>query len=110
MKEGWEMSEPRPTRSQQDEQVCDSPRRGELTAATRVLVGARAAVQTAARAALVHATEVAMLMSATATTSRRLLGGGLEPPSSLSPRMKRRTAPTTSPVLLVHGLGGSRSS
>jgi triacylglycerol lipase len=104
------MSKPRSTRSQQDEQVCDSPRRGALTAAMRVLVGARAAVQTAGRAAMVQATEVSMMMSAAATTSRRLVGGGLEPGRSLSPQMKPCTAPRTCPVLLVHGLGGTRSS
>jgi triacylglycerol lipase len=104
------MSKPRPTRSQQDEQVCDSPRRGELTAAMCALVGACAAVRTAARAAMVQATEAAMVMSAAARTSRRLVGSGLEPASSLSPKMKPCTAPTTCPVLLVHGLGGTRSS
>jgi triacylglycerol lipase len=107
---GSEMSKPRSTRSRQGEQVCDSPRRGELTAAMRVLVGARGAVQTAARAAIVHATEVFMMMSAVVTTSRRLVGGGLEPASGLSSRMNPCTAPTTCPVVLVHGLCGSRSS
>jgi triacylglycerol lipase len=58
----------------------------------------------------VHATEVSMMMSAAAKTSRRLVGGGLEPASSLSPQMNPCTGPTTCPVLLVHGLCGSRSS
>jgi pimeloyl-ACP methyl ester carboxylesterase len=79
-------------------------------ATMRVLAGARAAVQIAARAAVVQATEVSMMASAAAKTSRRLVGGGLEPARSLSPQMNLCTAPTTCPVLLVHGLGGSRSS
>ena len=49
-------------------------------------------------------------MSAAATTSRRLVGGGLGPESSSLPQMNRCAASTTCPVLLVHGLGGTRSS
>ena len=104
------MSKPQPMRRQQDEQVCGSRRRVELTAPLRVLGGARAAVQTVARAAMVQANEVAMLMSVAAMTPLRLVGGGFEPASSLSPHMKARPAPTTHPVLLVHGLGGTKSS
>ncbi|AGB24580.1 PGAP1-like protein [Mycobacterium sp. JS623] len=104
------MSKPQPTSRQQDEPVHGSSRRAELMAAMRVLVGARAVVETAARAALVQATEVAMMMSAAANTSRCLVGGGLERASSLSPQMQPCTAPWTCPVLLVHGFGGTRSS
>jgi triacylglycerol lipase len=107
---GWEMSKPQPMRRQQDERVCGSRRRVELTAPLRVLGGARAAVQTVARAAMVQANEVAMLMSVAAMTPLRLVGGGFEPASSLSPHIKARPAPTTHPVLLVHGLGGTKSS
>jgi triacylglycerol lipase len=104
------MSKPQPMRRQQDVQVCASRRRVELTAVRRVLRGARAAVQTVAHAAMVQANEVAMLTSVAAITPLRLVGGGFEPASSLSPQLKARTAPTTRPVLLVHGLGGTKSS
>ena len=49
-------------------------------------------------------------MSVAAMTPLRLVGGGFEPASSLSPHIKARPAPTTHPVLLVHGLGGTKSS
>jgi len=105
------MSTPQPMRRQQREQVCGSPRRVALTAALRVLGGAREAVHTVAGAAMVHANEVAMVMSVAAMAPLRLVGGGVESASGLSPHMKaRRTAPTTRPVLLVHGLGGTKSS
>jgi triacylglycerol esterase/lipase EstA (alpha/beta hydrolase family) len=82
----------------------------DLMAGLRALAGARAAVQTAARAAMVQATEVAMMMSLAATAPLRLVDGGFEPAISLSPQTNARTAPTTRPVLLVHGLGGTKSS
>jgi triacylglycerol lipase len=104
------MSTPRPMRRQQDEQVCGSPRRVALRAALRVLGGARGAVHTMAGAAMVQANEVAMLMSVAAMAPLRLVGGSFESASGLTPYMKARTAPTTRPVLLVHGLGGTKSS
>jgi triacylglycerol lipase len=107
---GWEMSKPQPMKRQQDEQICGSRRRLALTAALRVLGGARAAVHTVAGAAMVQANEVAMLMSVAAMAPLRLVGGGIESASGLTPHAKARTAPTTRPVLLVHGLGGTKSS
>jgi triacylglycerol lipase len=50
------------------------------------------------------------MMSAAAKKSRRIVGGGLEPASSLAPQMKPCAASATCPVLLVQGLGGTRSS
>ena len=75
----------------------------------RVLGGARAAVQTVQRAARVQVHEAALLMSGAATAPRRLVGGGYEPASSMSPHAKAHAAPRTRPVLLVHGFGGSKS-
>ena len=79
-------------------------------AALQALAGARAAVQAVARAAVVHANEVAMLMSVVAQAPLRLVGGRGESASDRPPHLKARTAPTTRPVLLVHGLAGTKSS
>jgi triacylglycerol lipase len=79
-------------------------------AALQVLAGARAAVQAVARAAVVHANEAAMLMSVVALAPLRMVGGRGESASNRSPHLKARTAPTTRPVLLVHGLAGIKSS
>ena len=108
--EGWDMPESQPTKRQQEEPACGSCRRVGLTTPLRVLGGARAAVQTVAHAAMVQVNEVAMLMSVAAMTPLRLVGGGFEPASRLSPHIKARPAPTTNPVLLVHGLGGTKAS
>jgi triacylglycerol lipase len=70
---------------------------------------ARGAVQTVRRAAAVHANEAAMLVSTVAMAPLRLLGGGYDTPSN-SLTVKALTAPTTRPVLLVHGFGGTKSS
>jgi triacylglycerol lipase len=79
-------------------------------AALQALAGARAAVQAVARAAVVHANEVAMLMSVVALAPLRMVGGRDESASDRLPHLKARTAPTTRPVLLVHGLAGTKSS
>ena len=104
------MSKLQPMRRQQYQQVCGSWRRTDLMAALQALAGARAAVQAVARAAVVHANEAAMLMSVVALAPLRMVGGRGESASNRSPHLKARTAPTTRPVLLVHGLGGTKSS
>jgi pimeloyl-ACP methyl ester carboxylesterase len=71
---------------------------------------ARAAVQTARRAAAVQANEAAMLISTVAMAPLRLLGGGYDTENSPAPTAKALTSPTTRPVLLVHGFGGTKSS
>jgi triacylglycerol lipase len=75
----------------------------------RVFGGARTAVQTVRRAAIVQAHEAALLMSGAATAPRRLVGGCYEPASSMSRHPTAHAAPRTRPVLLVHGFGGSKS-
>jgi len=104
------MSRPQPMRRRQYQQVCGSQRCAHLIAAAQVLAGARAAVQAVARAAVVHANEAARLMSIAAQAPLRVLGGRGESASNRSPHLKARTAPTTRPVLLVHGLAGTKSS
>jgi triacylglycerol lipase len=104
------MSEPQTMRRQQYQQVCGSWRRTDLMAALQALAGARAAVQAVVRTAVVHANEVAMLMSVVALAPLRMVGGRGESARDRSPHLKARTAPTTRPVLLVHGLAGTKSS
>jgi triacylglycerol lipase len=76
----------------------------------RVLENARAVVRIVGRAATVHAYEVGSLASTAAMASLRLVGGGFDPPGSVSPHTKSHAAPTARPVLLVHGFGGTKSS
>ena len=102
------MSHVQPTR-RQPARICGPQRRMDMTAPLRVFGGARAAVQMVRRAARVHAHEAALLMSGAATAPRRLVGGGYQPASSMSPHATTHAAPTTRPVLLVHGFGGSKS-
>jgi len=75
-----------------------------------VFHAARAAVRMIGRTAKVHAYEVALMASLAAMAPLHLVGGGLDP--SCGPRwpVQAHTAPTTRPVLLVHGLGGTKSS
>jgi triacylglycerol lipase len=102
------MSHVQPTR-RQPALICSSQRRMDVTAPLRVFGGARVAVQTLRRAAMVQAHEAALLMSGAATAPRRLVGGGYKQASSMSPHATAHAAPRTRPVLLVHGFGGSKS-
>jgi pimeloyl-ACP methyl ester carboxylesterase len=80
------------------------------TSPRRVLGAARAAVQTVRRAVVVQANEAAMMMSTVAMVPLRLLGGGYDTERGSSPTVRALTAPTTRPVLLVHGFAGTKSS
>ena len=104
------MSRPQPTGSQPKQRVCGSGRHKGLTGPLRVLGGARAMVRTLGRAAMVQANEAAMLMSAAAMTPLRLIGGAFDGASGSSAPVYACTAPTTRPVLLVHGFAGTKSS
>lgn len=84
-------------------------RQKSVTAPLRGFGGARPAVQVAARAAMVQAHETAMLLSVAATAPVRLFRADPAPANSMSPKTKGDAAPTR-PVLLVHGLGGAKSS
>jgi triacylglycerol lipase len=102
------MSHVQPTR-RQPALICSSQRRMDVMSPLRVFGGARTAVQTLGRAAMVQAHEAALLMSGAATAPRRLVGGGYKQASSMSPHATAHAAPRTRPVLLVHGFGGSKS-
>jgi pimeloyl-ACP methyl ester carboxylesterase len=80
-----------------------------MTAPLAECRGARPAVATIARAAMVQAHEAAMLLSLAATVRVRLFRGGPQSSDSVSPQAKAHAA-SMRPVLLVHGLGGAKSS
>jgi len=75
-----------------------------------VFHAARTAVRMIGRAAKVHAYEVALMASVAAMAPLHLVGGGLDPSCGPRSPVQAHTAPTTRPVLLVHGLGGTKSS
>jgi triacylglycerol lipase len=62
------------------------------------------------RAAMVQATEVALMAAVAARAPRHLVGGGFDPAAGALPMVQAQTAPTVRPVLLVHGFGGTKSS
>ncbi len=103
------MSQAQPT-TRQAARVCGSQRRMDMTAPPHIRGCARAAVRMVARAARAQAHEAALLMSAAATVPRRLVRGDYESANGMSPRAIAHTAPTTRPVLLVHGFGGTKST
>ena len=71
------------------------------------IAGARAMVRRIGRAAKVQASELALMASVVATVPLQL-AGGLEP--AVDAPLHAYPAPTVRPVLLVHGLGGTKSS
>ena len=97
------------TESPRAEQVCAARTQSGPRALQDLLDAARAAVQTVRRAAAVQANEAAMMMSTVAMAPLRMLGGSYDTASS-SLTVKALTAPTTRPVLLVHGFAGTKSS
>jgi triacylglycerol lipase len=97
------------TESPRAEQVCAARTQSGPRTLQDLLDAARAAVQTVRRAAVVQANEAAMMMSTVAMAPLRMLGGNYDTASS-SLTVKALTAPTTRPVLLVHGFAGTKSS
>ena len=76
----------------------------------RVLENASAVIRNVGRAAAVHAYELGSLASTAAMAPLCFVGGGFESASSVAPQTKTHAPPTTRPVLLVHGFGGTKSS
>jgi triacylglycerol lipase len=70
--------------------------------------GARTLFRIVGRAALVQTYEVALMASLAATVPLHLAGDRFD--AGLSAPAKSHSAPTARPVLLVHGLGGTKSS
>jgi len=71
---------------------------------------ARKLIRTIGRTAIVQAYEIGLMVSVAATAPLHLAGGGFDAASGALPRVPAHTAPTARPVLLVHGLGGTKSS
>ncbi len=80
-----------------------------MTARLRGLGGARTALHTVARAAIVQAHEAALLLSVPATAPVRLVRGEYGSANSVALQTQSRAA-AAPPVLLVHGFGGAKSS
>ncbi|MDT5049800.1 MAG: triacylglycerol lipase [Mycobacterium sp.] len=70
--------------------------------------GARTLFRIVGRAALVQTYEVALMASLAATVPLHLAGDRFD--AGVSAPAKSHSAPTARPVLLVHGLGGTKSS
>jgi triacylglycerol lipase len=90
--------------------VCGEPRRPDVKSGHSPIGGARTLVGVIGRAAIVQASEVALMASLAATAPLRLVGADLEPGRGLAPPAKAQTAPAARPVLLVHGFCGTKSS
>ena len=74
------------------------------------LEGVPGMVRMIRRIAVVHAFEVAVIVSVAAMAPLRLVGGGSHPAGSPLPSVQEHTAPAARPVLLVHGFYGTKSS
>ena len=102
------MSQSQPMKRQREEPVCGSRRRVGLTTPLRVLGGARVGGCDGG-ACRDRAGERGGDVDVGSHNDTATPGGGdFEPASSMSPHIKARPAPTTHPVLLVHGLGGTK--
>jgi triacylglycerol lipase len=71
--------------------------------------GARKVVRTIGRAAMVQAYELGLMASVAAMAPLHLTGA-FDTASDALPPVRAYTPPTARPVLLVHGLGGTKSS
>jgi len=86
------------------------PRGRTHTAVRERRIGAaRRTLRTVARAAMVQAHEAALLLSVPATAPVRLIRGDHGPADRVS-RLTDSCAAAATPVLLVHGFGGAKSS
>ena len=97
-------------RRHQAARICGVRTRRHVMSPFGVFDAARTAVRMIGRAAKVHAYEVALMASVAAMAPLHLVGGGLDPSCGPRSPVQAHTAPTTRPVLLVHGLGGTKYS
>ena len=97
-------------RRHQAARICGVRTRGQVMSPFGVFDAARTAVRMIGRAAKVQAYEVALMASVAAMAPLHLVGGGFDPSCGPRSPVQAHTAPTTRPVLLVHGLGGTKSS
>jgi triacylglycerol lipase len=90
--------------------VGDDPRRPAVKPACGRIGSAGALVGAIGRAAMVHASEVALMASLAARVPLRAVGSGLDLARSPVPPAQPQTALRACPVLLVHGFCGTKSS
>ena len=90
--------------------INDAPRRRDAASPPGPFGGARTLVRTIGRAAMVQAYELGLMASVATMASLHLVGGGTDPAFGALQRVRAHPAPSTRPVLLVHGLGGTKSS
>jgi triacylglycerol lipase len=89
--------------------VSDDRRRPAVKPAHSLINGAGALFGAIGRAAMVHASEVALMASLAARVPLRAVGG-LDPARGPLPPAQPQTALRARPVLLVHGFCGTKSS
>ena len=107
---GLDMSQTQMEEWHQSPPIDDAPRRRDEISPPRPSGGARTLVRTIGRAAMVQAYELGLMASVVTTASLHLVGGGTDPAFVALQRVPAHPAPSTRPVLLVHGLGGTKSS
>jgi triacylglycerol lipase len=90
--------------------VGDERRRRAVKPAHALIGGARTLVGKFGRAAMVHASEVALMASLAGRVPLRVVGGGLDPARGPLPPAQPQTSLRARPVLLVHGFCGTKSS
>jgi triacylglycerol lipase len=83
-------------------------RRPDVVSPLGAIGGARTLFRIVGRAALVQTYEVALMASLAATVPLHLAGDRFD--AGVRAPAKSHSAPTARPVLLVHGLGGTKSS
>ncbi len=88
----------------------DAPRRRGAMSPPGLFAGAGTLVRTIGRAGMVQAYELGLLASLVKTSSMHLVGGETDAASVPLQRIQAHSAPSKRPVLLVHGLGGTKSS
>ena len=95
---------------QQSAPIDDAPRRRDAMSPPGPFGGVRSLVRTIGRVAMVQAYELGMMASVVTMASLHLVGGGTDPAFGALRPVQAHPLPSTRPVLLVHGLGGTKSS
>ena len=90
--------------------IVDAQKQRDANSPPGPFGGARTLVRTIGRAAMVQACELGLMASVVTMASLHLVGGGTDPAFGALQRVPARPAPSMRPVLLVHGLGGTKSS
>ena len=103
---GFDMSHVQMEERHQSVPIHDAPRRRDAMSPPGPFGGARTLVRTIGRAAMVQAYELGLMASVVTMASLHLVGGGTDPAFGALQRVQAHPAPSTRPVLLVHGFRG----